>query len=609
MALSDMAVRQARITGHDYSLGDTDGLALNVTARGSKIWHFRYYWAGKQKRMSLGGYPQISLKEARAQRDEARALVAHGVNPLEDRKQRRRAVLGAQEHTFEVVFEQWIEFRRLSLKEGRQSTLSQILRTFNKDILPTLGLRSIFDINRHDLLDVLGRIERRKALTTAEKCRTWFNQLFRYALVKVEGLEQNPASDLDVVALPKPPVANNPFLRMHQLPALLAAIQGYGGANQTRLGLQLLLLTGVRTGELRLATPDQFDLENRLWVIPPEIVKQLQSEMRKSGRQAANIPPYIVPLSVQALEIVHQLLSNVVPAQRYLLAHYSDLSKRISENTLNNALRRMGYADRLTGHGMRATISTALNEIGYPKVWVEAQLSHADKDQVSAAYNHAEYIEQRRTMMQDWANRLDLCRLGRVKAASSPLTIRLEGAASLGGSEGSDPSPVLYGEKFARDTEPGHVSVKPDFVASYTPPVVLAPAQVGKLNKSPMSAIQRERAEMLATYEAPCNLPLLTFAKLAGKSRDQVGRDIKNRRLLALSLGNRGQRIPDWQLDPLCHELVVTVLEQSPGVDVWRLYRALSEPHEQLNGRSPIDVLTPNNVSMAVGIVSSMVGQ
>lgn len=184
----------------------------------------------------------------------------------------------------------------------------------------------------------------------------------------MEGLEQNPASDLDVFALPKPPAANNPFLRMHELPALLAAIQGYGGANQTRLGLQLLLLTGVRTGELRQATPDQFDLENRLWVIPPEIVKQLQSEMRKSGRQAAKIPPYIVPLSVQALEIVHQLLSNVVPAQRYLLAHYSDLSKRISENTLNNALRRMGYADRLTGHGIRATISTELNEIGYPKV-------------------------------------------------------------------------------------------------------------------------------------------------------------------------------------------------------------------------------------------------
>ena len=130
------------------------------------------------------------------------------------------------------------------------------------------------------------------------------------------------------------------------------------------LGLRLLLLTGVRTGELRLATPDQFDLEKRLWVIPAEVVKQLQLAMRKPSKQIQNVPPYIVPLSVQALEIVRHLLGQVVPAQRYLFAHRSDLSKRISENTLNGALRRMGYADQLTGHGMRATISTALNEIG-----------------------------------------------------------------------------------------------------------------------------------------------------------------------------------------------------------------------------------------------------
>ena len=244
MALSDTTVRQARITGNDYSLGDTDGLALNVTARGGKIWYFRYYWAGKQKRMSLGSYPQISLKDARTRRDEARALVAQGINPYEHRKQQRLAVHAAREHTFEAVFNQWVDFRRLSLKEGRQSTLSQILRIFNKDVLPTLGGRSIYDINRHDLLDLLSRIEQRKASTTAEKCRTWFNQLFRYALVKIEGLEHNPASDLDVVALPKPPVAHNPLLRMDELSALMVALRNYGGANQTRLGLRLLLTGG-----------------------------------------------------------------------------------------------------------------------------------------------------------------------------------------------------------------------------------------------------------------------------------------------------------------------------------------------------------------------------
>lgn len=611
MALSDTTVRQARITGNDYTMGDTDGLALNVTARGGKIWRFRYYWAGVQKRMSLGSYPQISLKEARARRDEARALVAQGINPYEHRKQQRRAVRFAAEHTFEAVFNQWVEFRRLSLKEGRQSTLSQILRIFNKDVLSTLGGRSIYDINRHDLLDLLSRIEQRKALTTAEKCRTWFNQLFRYALVKIEGLEHNPASDLDVVALPKPPVTHNPFLRMDELPGLMVALRNYGGASQTRLGLRLLLLTGVRTGELRLATPDQFDLEKRLWVIPAEVVKQLQLAMRKPGKQTQNVPPYIVPLSVQALEIVRHLLDQVVPAQRYLFAHRSDLSKRISENTLNGALRRMGYADQLTGHGMRATMSTALNEIGYPKVWVDAQLSHADPDKVSAAYNHAEYVEQRRTMMQDWANRLDLWGQGQLKAASSPLTIRLEGAASLPSLESANTNAILYSSGFPATTVSASkksISNEPVLNADQYSPVLSASTQTEQLREPQVSEIQRQRAEMLATYEASNNLPLLVFAKLAGKSRDQINRDIKARRLLSLSLGNRGQRIPDWQLDPLRHKLVLAALARFPDVDAWRLYGALCKPHERLKGRAPIDMLNMENFEGTAQIVCSALG-
>ena len=154
------------------------------------------------------------------------------------------------------------------MNEGRQSTLSQILRVFKKDVLPTLAERPIKNITRHDLLAILSTIEQRKAFTMAEKCRTWFNQLFRYALVKVEGMELNPASDLDVVALPKPPVTNNPYLLMERLPDLLTAIRKYSGHLQTKLGLRLLLLTGVRTGELRYATPDQFDLEKQLWAKP-----------------------------------------------------------------------------------------------------------------------------------------------------------------------------------------------------------------------------------------------------------------------------------------------------------------------------------------------------
>jgi integrase len=534
--------------------------------------------------MSFGSYPQVGLRDARERRDEARALIAQGYNPCEQRKQQRVAVRLANDQTFDAVFEQWIAFRRLSLKEGRQSTLSQILRIFAKDIQPYIGEQSIHEINRHVLMDLLSRIESRKAFTTAEKCRTWLNQLFRYALVRIAGLEHNPAADLDVVAVPKPPVEHNPFLRMEELPQFLGKLRALRGSQQTKLGIRLLLLTGVRTGELRLATPDQFDLERRLWIIPPEVVKQLQLKMRKTRRQTAKVPPYIVPLSIQATEVVRLLLDQVVPAQRHLLTHRSDLSKRISENTLNSALRRMGFADRLTGHGVRATISTALNEIGYPKVWIDAQLSHADPDKVSSAYNHAEYVEQRRTMMQDWANRLDLWVQGHAKAASSPLTIQLEGASShLALAQMDLPSAAT-----GRGVKSGVASV---VIAGGNP--IEGAWEASEVRRT--SEIQRERAEMLEIYEAPTNLPLPSFARLAGKSRDQLNRDIKARRLLSLSLGNRGQRIPDWQLDPLKHKLVIAVFQQLPQLEPWKIYRMLSEPNEKFKGKVPIDLLLPDN--------------
>lgn len=393
---------------------------------------FALLLARQAKRISLGNYPEIGLREARTLRDEARALLAKGVNPHTDRKQKRHAVKLAADYTFKAVFDAWVEHRRKEIKEGRNSTLSQILRIFNKDVLPSLKQMSIYDIRRPQLLGVLARIEERKAFTTAEKVRTWLGQLFRYALVIVEGLEANPASDLDVVAEPKPPVNHNPYLHLPELPEFLHKLRLYNPRGwQTQLGIRLLFLTGVRTGELRLATPDQFDLDRGLWIIPPQIVKQLQDEMRKAGKRPQDVPPYIVPLSVQAIEIVRYLLGVMRPAQVHLLTHRSELKKRISENTLNAALKRMGYEDQLTGHGIRGTISTALNEIGYPKIWVDAQLSHSDPNKVSSAYNHAKYVEPRRRMMQDWADRLDLLEQGQVEAASAHLTIHIEGVPAM----------------------------------------------------------------------------------------------------------------------------------------------------------------------------------
>jgi integrase len=415
MALTDTAIRQAKATGTAYTLGDLDGLSLAVSPQGGKSWHFRYYWMGRQKRMSLGTYPEVALREARQARDGARALLARGTNPHTHRKQKRQAVLLASENTFESVFHAWIEHHGREIKTG---THAKILRTFTKDVLPFLGKHSIHEIRRPDLLEVIGKIERRGALALAGQVRGRLNQLYRFALVKVPGLETNYASDLDVVAVPRPPIRHNPFLRLAELPELLKTLREYAGAEQTRQALRLLLLTGVRTGELRQATSEQFDLERGLWIIPPENVKQLQHKAHQS-----DIPPYLVPLSTQAMSIVRELRQAATPSQRYLLRNERNPGKCISPGTLNAALRRMGYHARLTGHGLRGTLSTALNEIGYPPAWIEAQLSHSDPNQVRGAYNHAEYVEQRRRMMQDWADRLDLCEQGRVEEASRHLGV------------------------------------------------------------------------------------------------------------------------------------------------------------------------------------------
>lgn len=358
-------------------------------------------------------------------------LLDKGINPHTDRKQKRHVVRLASDHTFKTVFDSWVEHRAKELKESRNSTMLQIKRIFGKDMLPSLEKMSIYDIGRPQFLGVLARVEGRKAFTTAEKVRTWRGQLFRYALGIVEGMEANPATDLWVVVEPKPPVNHNPYLHLHlpELPEFLQKLRLYNPRGwQTQLGIRLLFLTGVRTGELRLATPDQFDLDRGLWIIPPQIVKQLQGEMRKVGKCPQDVPPYIVPLSVQAIEVVHHLLGEMKPAQRHLLTHRSDLKERISENTLNAALKRMGYEGQLTGHGIRETISTALNKVGYPKIWVDAQLSHSDPNKVRSAYNHAKYVESRRRMMQDWADRLEQ---GEVEAASAHLTIRIQGGRAM----------------------------------------------------------------------------------------------------------------------------------------------------------------------------------
>lgn len=589
MVLSNFAVSQAKATGKPYTLPDSDGLSLSVSAAGSRSWHFRYQWMLETKRMSLGTYPEVSLREARALRDEARALVARGVNPRVDRKQKRAAVKMADKDTFEQVFKRWHAHRARFLKKGRQTALSQVERAFGRDVLPKLKQRSIYEIKRQDLLDVLAAIENRKALSVAKKVRTWLNQMFRYALVIMPDLEINPATDLDVVAAPQPPVRHHPFLRMEQLPAFLQILRGYQGWQQTQLAIRLLLLTGVRTGELRQATPDQFDLDKGLWIIPPTVVKQLQLQMRKKGIRPDDMPPYIVPLSVQAIEIVRHMIAEVMPKQRYLFPHLWHPAKQMSENTVCAALKKMGYRNQLTGHGIRGTISTALREMGYPKDWVESQLSHSDPDKSSAAYNHAAYVEQRRRMMQDWADRLDLFEQHKIDEASKHLTVYLDGAAVISDlTDASTPSPDAHGNRQANSDSTQAVVHRLPAVA---PPRTELQAE--------LSDAQRERLEKLAIYEASNMLSAAAFSKAIGTSRRWISYEMQARKVLALAIGNRGHRIPDWHLDPVKHRLIQAALKYAADADPWDIYRALKQSHDSLGGRAPVDAVTPGNFDEA----------
>ncbi|MBY8934257.1 tyrosine-type recombinase/integrase [Pseudomonas fluorescens] len=403
MPLTDTAVRQAKAAEKEYSMTDASGLSLFVAPNGTKSWHFRFSWHGKQPRMSLGTYPEITLKEARDLRDQARALVAKGVDPRSQRRKEKRAAADSSVKTFEVVANEWYAFKLPRWAKSKRGAANQAQLYLGKDLIPSLGKIPIAEVTRSEVLATLRIIEKRGALNVARKCRTWLNEIFRFGIASGY-LEINPASDLDIVAAKEPPEKHNPMLRQHELKAFLAELRTADLKPYTRSAIRLLLLTGVRTIELRSATIDQFDFDGALWTVPAGTVKQLKKVIRVKGEGV--VPPYLVPLSRQAVEEarkVHQLTGGY----KLLIAGRHEPTKPISDGTVNMALKRMGYEGRLTGHGIRATISTALNEMGYNEDWIEAQLSHAGSSKVRKTYNHAEYVEQRRGMMQDWADYLD----------------------------------------------------------------------------------------------------------------------------------------------------------------------------------------------------------
>ncbi|HDI9650450.1 TPA: tyrosine-type recombinase/integrase [Escherichia coli] len=384
MKLNARQVDTAKPREKAYKLADGAGLYLEVVPSGSRYWRMKYRFNGKEKRMAFGVYPAVSLAQARALRDDAKKKLAEGIDPSLAKKEEKLVRDVQLNNTFQAVALEWHGTKVSRWSEGYAS---DIIEAFNKDIFPYIGQQPVNEIKQLVLLNVLRRIESRGATEKAKKVRQRCSEVFRYAIVTGRA-EYNPAADL-TSAMSGHESKHYPFLTVEELPDFFKALAGYTGSPLVVLAARLLILTGVRTGELRGAFWSEFDLEKAVWEIPAERMKMKR--------------PHLVPLSSQALEIVQQL--KVMSGQYPLVfPGRNDPRKTMSEASINQVFKRIGYTGRVTGHGFRHTMSTILHEEGFNTAWIETQLAHVDKNAIRGTYNHALYLEGRREMMQWYAD-------------------------------------------------------------------------------------------------------------------------------------------------------------------------------------------------------------
>lgn len=387
MKLNARQVDAAKPREKAYKLADGAGLYLEVVPSGSRYWRMKYRFNGKEKRMAFGVYPAVSLAQARALRDEAKKKLAEGIDPSFAKKEEKLVRDVQLNNTFQAVALEWHGTKVSRWSEGYAS---DIIEAFNKDIFPYIGQLPVNNIKPLVLLNVLRRMESRGATEKAKKVRQRCSEVFRYAIVTGRA-EYNPAADL-TSAMSGHESKHYPFLTVEELPDFFKALAGYTGSPLVVLAARLLILTGVRTGELRGAFWSEFDLEKAVWEIPADRMKMKR--------------PHLVPLSTQALEIVQQL--KVMSGQYPLVfPGRNDPRKTMSEASINQVFKRIGYTGKVTGHGFRHTMSTILHEEGFNTAWIETQLAHVDKNAIRGTYNHALYLEGRREMMQWYADYID----------------------------------------------------------------------------------------------------------------------------------------------------------------------------------------------------------
>lgn len=396
MTLTDMAVRNAKPRDKQYKLTDGGGMFLLVAPTGGRLWRLAYRYQGKQKTLALGAYPQVSLADAREKRDEAKQLLAEGIDPSENRKAEQRQTRLAAGETFEALAREWFGNQK---DRWVPSYADRIWSRVEEDLLPSLGKRPVAEITPLEVLDALRKIEDRGAIESAKRIKNYASHIFRYALVTGRA-ERDVTTDIGHALKPiaKSSVKRRASLKAEDLPEFMRKLDAYDGREETRLALNAILLTFVRTNELRFAVKQEFeDLDgpNPLWRIP---------DVRMKTRQA-----HMVPLAPQAVAIFQRLIEMNPRTDQIFPSMDGNrrADKFISENTLIYAMYRMGYRSRATVHGFRSTASTILNESGYNSDWIEKQLAHAEENEVRAAYNSAEWLPERRKMMCDWADYID----------------------------------------------------------------------------------------------------------------------------------------------------------------------------------------------------------
>lgn len=389
MALTDTAVRQAKPKEKAYTLADSLGLTLYIAAGGVKSWHFRFTWLGKQARISLGTYPEIGLKEARVRRDEAREDVANGVDPRESRKEAKEGQIEAHGQTFKKVYEEWFKFREGAIAAG---TRKGIRIAMENDVLPAFGQQQITSIRRAEIIALIRKIEARGAITSAVKTRQWIGQVFKYAIA-IGVTESNPTAEMHAVTEKIDTYKHRPFVDFAEMPKIMKATRECETGHMYVTATLLMIYTACRPGEVRYAEWSEIDLPSATWTIPASRMK-----MRRD---------HVIPLSRQAV----QLLESMLPFSkgfRYVFPNRSDVSRPMGTNYATMTMDSCGYRGRQSPHGFRHMFSTEMNHRGYNRDWIERQLAHADSSIIRDTYNHATYLDQRRGMMQDWADAISV---------------------------------------------------------------------------------------------------------------------------------------------------------------------------------------------------------